>query len=174
MDENFEQRKQEHISLSLGRKSESVESTGFHRVQLIHQALPELNFSDISLSQTLLGEKRKTPFFVSSMTGGWENSEELNLLLAQACERRFWILGMGSQRGQLMERSKDEEWRRIRKACPKLFLLGNIGLSQAISQPISDLKRYLQSSGHDHSLKPASRSYSKRRYSSIFWRNKSY
>ena len=145
MSDNFEQRKQEHLSLSLGENSESLGSAGFSNIQLIHQALPELNFEDISISQNILNHIMKTPFFVSSMTGGWEKSEEINLLLARACERRSWVMGVGSQRGQLTEESKNKEWKHIRKACPHLVLLGNIGLAQAISYSTSDLKKLVDS-----------------------------
>lgn len=145
MDNNFEQRKREHISVSLKENSESLGSTGFDRVQLIHQALPEINFEDVSISQNILGNIMQTPFFVSSMTGGWEKSEDINLMLAQACERRSWFIGVGSQRGQLTDSFKNKEWQNIRKACPRLIALGNIGLSQAITCSTSEIQKLVDS-----------------------------
>ena len=127
--------------MSLSDNSESLESSGFHRVCLIHEALPDLDFSEVSLSQDSLSGNCKTPFYISSMTAGWEGSESINLLLAKACQRRFWAMGLGSQRGQLIEASRDRECRNIRKACPDLILFGNIGLSQVIKTPIEDIKR---------------------------------
>ena len=145
MGEIFEQRKQEHLSLTLKDKFESISPTGFDRVQLIHQALPEINFEDVSISQNILGQEMKTPFFISSMTGGWSQSKSLNLMLAKACENRSWFMGAGSQRGQLMDKNKDIEWKSIRKVCPRLVILGNIGLAQAISYTTSDIKRLVDS-----------------------------
>ena len=141
----FENRKKEHIRLSLSDSSESVEQSGLHRVRLIHEALPDLDFSEVSLSQDSLSGNFKTPFYISSMTAGWKGSESINLLLAKACERHFWAMGVGSQRGQLMEVSRDKECRNIRKACPDLFLFGNIGISQAITTPLDDIKRLVDS-----------------------------
>lgn len=137
----FENRKKEHFHLALSEDSESQKSSGLHRVQLIHEALPDLNFEEVSLSQISLGKPFKTPFYISSMTGGWKNSEIINLRLAKVAESRSWSMGIGSQRAQLTEIFKDQECRNIRKACPNLFLFGNIGLSQAITASVDELKR---------------------------------
>lgn len=141
MARSFENRKKEHFRLALSEDSVSQKSSGLHRLQLVHEALPDLNFNEISLSHISLGKSFKTPFYVSSMTGGWEGSELINLRLAKVAESRFWAMGVGSQRAQLTEIFKDRECRNIRKACPDLFLFGNIGLSQAITSSVDDLKR---------------------------------
>ena len=135
----FEQRKKSHVELSLKESSQSSKKTGLDSVELIHQALPDLNFDEVSISQDCLGQKLQTPFFVSSMTGGWEDSKEMNLKLAKACEAHSWVMGVGSQRGQLEVASKSKEWKAIRKECPNLILLSNIGLSQALTASTKDL-----------------------------------
>ena len=145
MKSSFEKRKKEHLILSLRNRAEASRDTGFNQIQLIHEALPDMDFNEISISQKVFGNYLKTPFFVSSMTGGWEESEKFNLKLAKACERRSWIMGVGSQRGQLTDDLKDREWQNIRSACPELILLGNIGLSQAISTPIQKIEKLIQS-----------------------------
>ena len=147
MDPQFEERKKEHFTLSLGNQAETPEKTGLDRIELIHEALPELNLQDISLSLKIFGRNLKTPFFASSMTGGWDKSEQFNLKLAQICEKRSWIMGVGSQRGQLTDSSKDREWHKIRSACPDLVLLGNLGLSQVISTPIEKIEKLVESLG---------------------------
>ena len=130
----------------LGDKAEALSGTQLHRIHLIHEALPELNFDQISLNQEVLGCTMKTPFFVSSMTGGWKGSELLNLKLAQACERHSWIMGMGSQRKQLQDSFLAKEWQDIRKACPQLVLLGNLGLSQVIDTKIEKIYKLIEDS----------------------------
>ena len=147
MDRQFEGRKRSHFTLSLKDQAETPTSTGLDRIELIHEALPELNFQNISLSQKLFDRTLKTPFFASSMTGGWEKSEQFNLKLAQICEKRSWIMGVGSQRGQLTDSSKDKEWHKIRSACPDLVLLGNLGLSQVISTPVKKIENLVESLG---------------------------
>ena len=48
-------------------------------------------------------------------------------------------MGVGSQRGQLLDSTKDKEWKNIRKACPKLILLGNLGLSQILKVSLKQI-----------------------------------
>ena len=136
----FEQRKKTHFTLALKKSSQAAAGAGLERVHLIHEAVPDLNFNQISLGQTCLGSELKTPFFASSMTGGWEDSESFNLKLAKACERRSWAMGAGSQRGQLQNPAKAKEWQRIRKACPRLLLMGNIGLAQALTASLEEIE----------------------------------
>ena len=139
MDDKFENRKQDHFFLSLSSESQSVSSAGFDRVRLIHSSLPDLDIEQVSIQQSWQEHVLQTPFFVSSMTGGWSDSLAFNLKLAKACERRSWIMAVGSQRGQLENPSKEEEWKKIRKACPKLILLGNLGLSQLLQVSLKQI-----------------------------------
>ena len=132
MDDIFEDRKKSHFFLSLDSDSQALSSTGFDKVQLIHSALPDLDIEQVSIQQKWRQHLLQTPFFVSSMTGGWSDSLSFNLKLAKACENRSWIMAVGSQRGQLEDSRKAKEWRQIRKACPKLILLGNLGLPQLL------------------------------------------
>lgn len=133
MEENaIEKRKKSHLDLSLRPESQSFTDSCFDSLQLIHEAIPDLDFSDISIAQKGLGYSLKAPFFVSSMTGGWKESSQWNLKLAKACQSRGWAMGVGSQRSQLEDSKKAEEWRALRQACPDLILFGNIGLAQVL------------------------------------------
>lgn len=82
-------RKTEHIRLCLEEEvgAEGI-STGFEKYMFRHNALPELNFEDISLKTTFLGAPVRTPFLISSMTGGSELAAMINDRLAEAAERR--------------------------------------------------------------------------------------
>ena len=135
----FEQRKKSHFFLSLKKNSQSPAQSDFHKVKLIHESLPDLNFNQVSIHQKWHEYRLKTPFFVSSMTGGWSDSESFNLKLAQACEKHSWMMGVGSQRGQLFDSSKEKEWKQIRKSCPQLILLGNLGLSQVLQVSLKQI-----------------------------------
>ena len=145
MEKSFEKRKRSHISLSLKDYSQSQISTGFQNIRLQHESIPDLNFSEVSIHQKWQKRFLKTPFFLSSMTGGWSGSEALNLKLAKACEKHSWIMGVGSQRAQLFDSSKGREWKSIRKACPKLTILGNLGLSQALKTPLKQILSLVES-----------------------------
>ncbi|MCB0406706.1 MAG: type 2 isopentenyl-diphosphate Delta-isomerase [Bdellovibrionales bacterium] len=134
--QQFEGRKQDHIRLSLDEKNEALGFSGFDSFTLNHNALPELNFNDISLRTHTLGFELPTPFLVSSMTAGHNSSFSLNLRLAKACQERGWLMGVGSQRRQLNDPLAENEWKNIRKEAPDVKLLANLGLTQIIQTPI--------------------------------------
>src|SRR6185437_13602075 len=111
--------------------------SGLEAVQLIHDALPDLDFSDLDLKTKSLDEKWSTPFLVSSMTAGHVDSVNLNTRLARACEERGWRMGVGSQRRELNDREASREWKEIRQAAPQVALLGNLGIAQLIVTKIA-------------------------------------
>ena len=99
---SIEQRKSEHIQITLNEKvtGESI-STGLESLAFIHNALPEIAFDEISIETTFLGFECKTPFLISSMTGGTTLAETINRNLAEAAEERGWALALGSTRALL-------------------------------------------------------------------------
>jgi isopentenyl-diphosphate delta-isomerase len=141
----FESRKSDHIRLSLEERMQADGSTGLNRIRLAHEALPDLDFSEVDISTDIFSKKISTPLFVSSMTAGHRGSLHLNFILAQAAERRGWAMGVGSQRRQLTDPSADQEWRDIRDSCPKARLFGNIGIAQLISSPVDSVRRLADS-----------------------------
>lgn len=137
----FESRKTDHIRLSLDQKNQAVGHSGFEKIQLIHEALPDLDFDQVSLQTKSLGRKIPTPFLVSSMTAGHTKSVNLNERLASACAEKGWRMGVGSQRRELGDSAAAQEWKTIRKAAPKVSLLGNLGLAQLIQSSLADVER---------------------------------
>lgn len=143
--EQFEKRKTDHIKLSLDVRNEAVGGSQLDNIALLHEALPDLNFQDLNLETKILGFNQPTPFLVSSMTAGHTASIDLNMLLAGVCEKRGWLMGVGSQRRELSDENAANEWRKIRKAHPRVKLLGNIGLSQLIQSSAKDILKLTES-----------------------------
>ena len=143
--ELFESRKTDHIRLSLSHETQAVGASGLDRIRLRHEALPDLNFDDVRLKTKLLGRESATPMFVSSMTAGHMGSVNLNLIMARVCEKRNWMMGVGSQRRELGDASASAEWKNIRKACPSVRFLGNIGIAQVIQSKAADVQRLVDS-----------------------------
>jgi isopentenyl-diphosphate delta-isomerase len=134
--ETFESRKSDHILASMDPSVQSGGS-GFDAYEFVHEALPDLNFDEVSIGSRIFHGTRfetelKSPFFISSMTGGHKQSVKLNEMLASAAARKGWAMGVGSQRRELGDRSAQAEWRRVRKTAPGAVLFGNIGVSQLI------------------------------------------
>jgi isopentenyl-diphosphate delta-isomerase len=141
--QQFEKRKADHIQHSLDIKNEALGQNGLDRIHLVHEALPELNFEEIDITSSCMGKSLKTPFFVSGMTAGHDDARAINQLLASACESRGWAMGVGSQRRDLesVQEGVRGEWAQFRKSYQKLFLIGNLGVSQVIRSSISEVEK---------------------------------
>lgn len=143
----FEQRKTDHIRLSLDAKNEAMGFSGLDEVELLHEALPELDFSEVTLSHSSLGLNLPTPLLVSSMTAGHYQALDLNLRLAKACQQRGWMMGVGSQRRELFDSEASREWVELRKQVPNVLLLGNVGLSQLIQIKVEQVQALVDTLG---------------------------
>src|SRR5690348_15040552 len=93
-------RKDSHLSICL---NESVEfnqenATGFGSYRFDHDALPEIDKSEINLETILLGKRLSAPLLVGAMTGGTPRAGEINGRLAQAAEKCRVGFALGSQR----------------------------------------------------------------------------
>lgn len=124
-------RKQEHVELAVTRDvGFRSKTTGFERWELLHNALPELNFSEADPSVEFLGKKMALPLLVSSMTGGYKDAERINLQLAEVCREKHLGMGVGSQRQALESAEFHRSYSIVRKTAPGIPLIGNIGASE--------------------------------------------
>lgn len=140
----FEARKEDHLRLAL-EDSVQAQDNGLHAVELVHEALPDLDFADVAVSTSFRSTPLSSPFFVSSMTAGHQRSYAVNRVLAEFSSRRKMLMGVGSQRRQLTDRSAAEEWKRLRSEFPAALLLGNLGLAQLIESPVDDIRALVES-----------------------------
>lgn len=139
--EQFEQRKQDHIKLALMPENQTAESSTFDRIQLIHEALPDLDFAQIHIAGTRFGHVVEKPFLVSSMTAGHSRAQHINHNLVEACAQQGWAMGVGSQRRELTDPQAAFEWTNLRKQFAKVNLYSNLGIAQLIHTPIADIER---------------------------------
>lgn len=130
MSDEINKRKAEHIKLCLtDQVTGNNITTGMESVRLVHNALPEIDFKDISLATSFLGYDRSTPFLVSSMTGGAEMAETINRNLAFAAEEKGWTFALGSTRA-LVENKEYRPSFQIRKYAPTVPIIANLGAVQ--------------------------------------------
>jgi len=137
--DDFENRKKDHIRLALDSMSQGSVSSDFNRIRLLHSALPEINFSDVSLKTNILSHPFSSPHFVASMTAGHRQSVQINLNLAKAASQKNWMMAVGSQRRELDNDSFAQEWSEIRKQVPDVRFVSNIGISEVISEPVEKI-----------------------------------
>lgn len=137
----FEKRKQDHITLALMETNQASELNAFDGLALIHEALPDLNFADITICSQRFGQIVDKPFIVSSMTAGHRDAININRNLIAACAESKWAMGVGSQRRELTDLDAGMEWKELRKHFPDVTLLSNLGIAQIIDTPIAKLQR---------------------------------
>lgn len=142
--QTFEQRKKDHIEFALRDKNQG-KTLDLEKLTLIHEALPDLDFAQCDMTVNSLGSEFKTPFFVSSMTAGHSNANNINHGLAEACQQTGWAMGVGSQRRQLFDAEAANEWKSIKQANPAVHFYGNIGVSQLITYSIDAIKKLCES-----------------------------
>ncbi|MBC7691021.1 MAG: type 2 isopentenyl-diphosphate Delta-isomerase [Methylotenera sp.] len=143
----FEERKRGHIRHALDLRHQATGLSGLDRIHLRHEALPDLNLEEITLASTCLGQPATNPFYVAGMTAGHADAVELNHLLARACAKRGWAMGVGSQRRDFESREGGllGEWQKLRIELPELTLFANLGISQLIDAPLARLQELIHS-----------------------------
>ncbi len=144
--DQFEQRKQDHIKLSLDPEVQTRGLLGLDHIQLKHNALPEIDFEEISITDDSC-KLFSSPFFVASMTAGHSEGDKINRTLAEACSEMSWPFAVGSQRRELYDVNDGKIWNELQKKYSNLFLIGNIGLSQLIQSRSDEIKNLVDKMG---------------------------
>ncbi|HEU5085917.1 MAG TPA: alpha-hydroxy-acid oxidizing protein, partial [Roseiflexaceae bacterium] len=104
-------------------------ATGFASYRLPHEALPDLDLSEIDLHTTFLAKTLKAPFLISSMTGGAHDVARINLALAEAAQHLGIAIGVGSQRAALLDKRQAYTYQ-VRSVAPTIPVLANLGAVQ--------------------------------------------
>ncbi len=127
------QRKKEHIELCLTDKVVYEKSNGFDSYEFEHNAVTEVDYSQINLATKFLGKKISYPFLISCMTGGTSEAEKINEKLAIAAKQLNVPIGIGSQRQALENSELHSTYKVVRKNAGVVPILGNIGAAQVAS-----------------------------------------
>lgn len=134
-------RKREHIELCTSDNVRfTAKTTGFERYSFVHNALPELNFDEISADTDFLGKKLQMPLLISCMTGGCGEAERINAQLAEAAETCGIAIGVGSQRQALESNIYLESFAIVRRNAPTAPIIGNIGGNSLVGGDFPDIE----------------------------------
>ncbi|MCE2517826.1 MAG: type 2 isopentenyl-diphosphate Delta-isomerase [Alphaproteobacteria bacterium] len=117
-------RKNIHLDLARGPQAQSQISSQFDRIELTHNALPELNFDDVSTACRFLGRRLSMPLIIGAMTGGTDRADAINLTLAKAANAAGVALAVGSQRASIEDGRPQKT---IRQLAPDVPVIGNLG-----------------------------------------------
>ncbi len=129
-------RKEDHVNICL---SEDVNAhyNYWDDIHFEHHALPEINFSEIDTSTTVLGRELAAPIIISAITGGYPQAETINKNLAKAAARFGLGMGVGSQRAALENSSLSKTYSVVKQFDIPL-VIGNIGAPQLVPQNDSE------------------------------------
>jgi isopentenyl-diphosphate Delta-isomerase len=132
-------RKRDHVELCVQDDVQfKTKSAGFERVELQHNALPELDYHEIDTSTMLFGKPLALPLMISSMTGGYTEAESINRDLAIACAEHGLAMGVGSQRQALEDATHHASFRIVREYAPKNFITANIGAPEIAQRSVRE------------------------------------
>lgn len=126
----IESRKDEHVRLAL-EKNVAASFNYWDNVFLVHNALPEINKSEVDFSVEFLGKQLDAPLLISGMTGGYSKAKKINENLATAAEKYQLAMGVGSQRAGL-NTSRLKDTYSVVKDFDIPLRIGNIGASQLV------------------------------------------
>jgi isopentenyl-diphosphate delta-isomerase len=130
----IEGRKAEHLELSMSEPVEGASGPGWADVELVHEALPEMDLAEVDLGVELFGRRLRAPVMIAAMTGGHEGALEVNGALARAAERHGLAIGVGSQRAALQDPALAHTYDVVRESAPGALVVGNLGAAQLIEQ----------------------------------------
>ncbi|GIL13597.1 MAG: isopentenyl-diphosphate delta-isomerase [Chloroflexota bacterium] len=125
-----ESRKADHIRINLEKDVQFPRlTTGLERYRFLHQAVPELNLSDIDTRINIFGKTLSTPIIISSMTGGTDIAHRINQNLAAAAQKHGAAMGLGSQRAAVEDAALAYTYQ-VRNVAPDILLFANLGAVQ--------------------------------------------
>ncbi len=143
-----ESRKKDHIDLVLEKGAQYKKTAGFERIDLVHNALPEISLADVDLSTEFLGKKVRYPIIIEAMTGGYPDAKGINKGLAKAAQEHGLAFGVGSQRAMLEDQRQKETFE-VRDVAPDIPLLANIGAYQLKKYQYEQIESLVSSIGAD-------------------------
>lgn len=129
---DIRQRKKDHVELTVTEGTQYNQSAGFDQFYFTHNALPEVDSTEVSTEANLLGRTFAFPLFISSMTGGYAEAGPVNAIIAEFCENYNLPFGVGSQRAMLEDISLTKTFSIVREKAPSAFIAANIGGAQLV------------------------------------------
>lgn len=124
-------RKDEHVSLA--EKFFAQQDSEFDQVRIVHQSLPELTLADVSSDTRFLGHLVQVPLLIEAMTGGSQQTGELNRQLAQLAAHFKLPMAVGSMSIALKEPDLATTFEVVRQQNPDGIVMANIGAGHSLA-----------------------------------------
>jgi isopentenyl-diphosphate delta-isomerase len=126
-------RKMEHIRHALELNHDLVYHS-FDDVKLIHQCLPETDVESVSLKVKIGELSWGSPIIINAMTGGADETYQVNHDLAWAAQQCGLAMAVGSQMSALKRPEYTKTYRIAREVNPSGILFANLGGEADVEQ----------------------------------------
>jgi isopentenyl-diphosphate delta-isomerase len=148
---DIKSRKDDHIRICVEEKVD-YSYNYWEDITLKHQALPDFDFSEVSVQTKLLGKTLSAPVLIGAMSGGIEKAGGLNKLLARVASSKKIGLCIGSQRPLLKLKGDKEVLKsyEVVKSYEVPLVIGNIGAPQLPKLTNKDIDLFFESIGADY------------------------
>ena len=128
----IENRKEEHIRIA-ETENVTTDHNYWDDVEIIHQAVPEVDFDSIDTSVKFLDHKIAHPMIISSMTGGTDLAKKINFNLSTVAEKFSIPMGVGSMRAAVEKKELADTFSVILQSRVPVRI-ANIGAPQLVKQ----------------------------------------
>ncbi|CAG7641386.1 type 2 isopentenyl-diphosphate Delta-isomerase [Paenibacillus allorhizosphaerae] len=125
-------RKLEHVhhALQLGPGG----NNGFGGVKLLPNCLPDISSDQIALKSRIGELTLSSPIIINAMTGGANETEEINRELAIAARETGLAMAVGSQMSAIKNPEVASSYQIVRKVNPNGLVFGNLGSEATVEQ----------------------------------------
>lgn len=144
-----ESRKAEHIHIALARDVSSRVTAGFEDIELIHNAVCEVDLSEIDTSVTVMGKRLRVPLIIGALTGGTREAKRINMGLAEVAESEGIGIGVGSVRAALEDPRLVDTYSIVRDRAPNALVISNIGAAQVAEHGLEYALKAMEIAGAD-------------------------
>ncbi|CAG7611790.1 Isopentenyl-diphosphate delta-isomerase [Paenibacillus solanacearum] len=125
-------RKLEHVhhALQLGPGG----NNGFGGIKLLPNCLPGISSDQIALNSRIGELTLSSPIIINAMTGGANETEEINRELAVAAREAGLAMAVGSQMAAIKNPEMASSYQVVRKVNPNGLVFGNLGSEATVEQ----------------------------------------
>ena len=125
MTQTRKQRKLDHINIAM-KLTDPFNGGWFGDISMIHNCLPEVNFTDVNTSASLCGLNLEFPLIINAMTGGIKEAEDINRSLSMIAASKGLAIAVGSQTAGLQNRNVRESYKIVRRINPDGIVIANV------------------------------------------------
>ena len=161
-------RKVDHLNAA-ALQVEGLSESGLDDVVLVHNCLPEVDLSEVRLDTCLCGYDLRSPVIIDAITGGAEESERVNAILAQAARKWGMAMAVGSQTTAIEEGDVGarKTFQVVRRENPNGIVMANVGASvppdwavRAIEMIQANILQLHLNAAHELAMKEGERRFS--------------